>query len=204
MAISKLESSAIRSHLPNGFMKKQNVAYAFMTNVREVYSNRTEYLKEFSKHFPLHIYGRNQERVCPPNVSDCRHALGMKYKFYMAFENSKCSQYITEKFFETALNNNIIPVVLGASKQDFEAFAPPNSYIHVDDFPTPKDLANYLNKISTDKIALSRYFAWKQFGQIIAPSPHFFPACVAIKDAIVRDYFPISRTNAKSTDEECR
>ncbi|KAL3313957.1 Alpha-(1,3)-fucosyltransferase 9 [Cichlidogyrus casuarinus] len=204
-AVSKFESPEIRSHLPNGFMRKQNVAYALISNTFKgwVYSKRAEYLEEFSQHFPLHIYGRKQSRVCPENVTDCPHALSIKYKFYMSFENSKCSQYISEKFFHNALQYNVIPVVLGAPKQDYEAFAPPNSYIHVDDFPTPKDLADYLNKIATDTIALSRYFAWKQFGRIIYPSPRYFPACVAIKDAIVRNYFPISLTNAKSTEEEC-
>ena len=37
--------------------------------------------------------------------------------FYLAFENSLCDDYITEKFFST-LKLNIIPVVLGSGKYE--------------------------------------------------------------------------------------
>ena len=38
------------------------------------------------------------------------------YKFYFAFENSLCDDYITEKFFNM-LKHNIVPVVLGSPKK---------------------------------------------------------------------------------------
>ena len=36
-----------------------------------------------------------------------------------------------------------VPVVMGPPKQSYERMAPPNSYIHIQDFPTAKDLAKY-------------------------------------------------------------
>lgn len=39
-----------------------------------------------------------------------------EYRFYLAFENSNCKEYITEKFFVTALGHNILPIVMGASR----------------------------------------------------------------------------------------
>jgi alpha-1,3-fucosyltransferase len=50
------------------------------------------------------------------------------YKFYLSFENSVCRDYISEKFWK-ALNNNIVPVVLGGA--DYSRVAPPKSYINV-------------------------------------------------------------------------
>lgn len=49
----------------------------------------------------------------------------------MAFENSLCVDYITEKFFKV-LNYNVIPVVLNGV--NMSAIAPPNSYIDLKDF----------------------------------------------------------------------
>ena len=34
--------------------------------------------------------------------------------FYLAFENSKCDDYVTEKFFATA-KMDIVPIVMGGS-----------------------------------------------------------------------------------------
>ena len=51
------------------------------------------------------------------------------YKFYLAFENSKCLDYVTEKFYN-ALLFSIVPVVYGGA--DYNAIgAPKNSYIDV-------------------------------------------------------------------------
>ena len=42
------------------------------------------------------------------------------YKFYLAFENSLCQDYITEKFFQAA-NAGVVPIVYGGiSNLDYE------------------------------------------------------------------------------------
>ena len=89
--------------------------------------------------------------------------LGKNYKFYLAFENSKCLDYITEKFF-TALKAGMIPVVMGGlSKKDYEKIAPRHSYIHVDDFPSPEDLMKRLHEISKDPLLYNSYFWWRSY-----------------------------------------
>lgn len=86
----------------------------------------------------------------------------------MAFESTNCKEYITEKFFETALGHNVLPIVMGAPPEDYKRLAPHNSYIHVEDFQTAKELAEYLHKLDGDDELYNSYFKWKGTGEIIA------------------------------------
>ena len=54
------------------------------------------------------------------------------YKFYLAFENAICPDYVTEKFFNTLLFSTV-PIVYGGADYDANG-APPNSYIDVRNF----------------------------------------------------------------------
>ena len=57
------------------------------------------------------------------------------FQFYLAFENSLCADYITEKFFKV-LEYNVIPVVLNGV--NMTKFAPKHSYIDIKDFDSVK------------------------------------------------------------------
>lgn len=104
---------------------------------------------------------------CPRNkASKCFEMLNRDYKFYLAFENSNCRSYITEKFYVNGLGRgrddfNLVPIVMGGNREDYQRVAPPNSYIHVDDFASPKELAAYLHHLDNDNDAYNRYFGWK-------------------------------------------
>ena len=81
------------------------------------------------------------------------------HKFYLAFENSLCSDYITEKTWGR-LTYPIIPIVLGGA--DYKAFLPPHSYIDVKDYSSPKKLAAHLHKLHKNDTLYNEYFAWKR------------------------------------------
>ena len=89
------------------------------------------------------------------------------YKFYLAFENSNCKDYITEKFYVNGLKNDILPVVMGARKEDYVRSAPQKSFIHVDDFDSPEDLAKYLKELDSNDDLYNEYFQWKGTGEMI-------------------------------------
>ena len=97
----------------------------------------------------------------------CFHKSGKReeaaqYKFYMAFENSLyCKDYITEKLFFNSLTMGAVPVVFGATKSDYEAVAPPRSFIFAEDFKTPKELVDYLNYLDKNISAYKEYFKWR-------------------------------------------
>ena len=50
-----------------------------------------------------------------------------KYKFYLSFENSFCTDYITEKLWKV-LNYDIVPIVMGGG--NYTKYAPAKSYIN--------------------------------------------------------------------------
>ena len=109
--------------------------------------------------------------------------LAPDYKFYLSFENSRCRDYITEKFF-TALKVGMIPVVLGGlSKHDYEKIAPPHSFLHVDDFKSPEHLMKELQVIAKDSELFNSYFWWRHHYRVkvnilCCPSHEWtYPAC---------------------------
>jgi hypothetical protein len=85
-------------------------------------SNRLKLIDNLKKHISIEVFGacgtpcKNTYRYDSSNESKidyCKETLFRNYKFYFAFENSLCKDYVTEKFFSTLITYPIIPVVLG-------------------------------------------------------------------------------------------
>ncbi|EDS38396.1 glycoprotein 3-alpha-L-fucosyltransferase A [Culex quinquefasciatus] len=131
-------------------------------------NGRLQYAHELQKHIQVDIYGACGTYKCSRTTAEkCFEILDRDYKFYLAFENSNCKDYITEKFFVNALNRNILPIVMGARPEDYEASSPQKSYIHVDEFASPKELAEYLNILDRNDELYNSYFKWKGTGEFI-------------------------------------
>ncbi|CAL1281224.1 unnamed protein product [Larinioides sclopetarius] len=121
---------------------------------------RDSYVEELRKYIDVDIYGSCGTSFCPPkSTGKCLREFSDKYKFFLAFENTICKDYITEKFFRT-LKYNIIPVVFGGAKYD--KFAPQTSYIDALSFKSPKHLAFFLSGVGKDFKLYSNYFLWKK------------------------------------------
>ena len=65
-------------------------------------NGRQSYTNELAKFIDVDVYGRCGKLSCP-NGGLCHKMLKTDYKFYLAFENSHCVGYITEKLFWNAL-----------------------------------------------------------------------------------------------------
>nr|VZI02443.1 unnamed protein product [Spirometra erinaceieuropaei] len=143
--------------------RTKKVAWAVSDN--EPLNNRTKLGNAIAKYIEVDRYGRRAKHC--PLAGYCFEQLSREYKFYLSFENANCEGYITEKFFVNALAYGMVPIVYGASREEFYARAPPNSYIHVDDFKTVKELASYLNYLDKNDTAYASYFAWREHGEVL-------------------------------------
>lgn len=98
--------------LDNGFITRQSYKnyaanktklVAWFVSKCTTNNNRMQYVKELSKHIQVDIYGQCGQLKCRRGNTECHRMLSKDYKFYLAFENSNCRDYITEKFFSTGL-----------------------------------------------------------------------------------------------------
>lgn len=100
---------AFESHKKNSTSSKNyakgktKLAAIFVSNC-ETSNNRMRYVTELQKHMAVDIYGACGTKQCDRSSEiECFKMLQRDYKFYLAFENSNCRDYITEKFFRNAL-----------------------------------------------------------------------------------------------------
>ena len=99
------------------------------------------------------------------------------YKFYLAFENANCQDYITEKFFAALKTQDVIPIALGgASQDDYKIAAPPMSYIHVDEYSSIAELAKRLEFLSKNETAYKQYFWWTTHYRVTSLWDHYVSA----------------------------
>ncbi|XP_075884530.1 alpha-(1,3)-fucosyltransferase 7-like [Nelusetta ayraudi] len=129
----------------------------------ESHHARSKVYEELKKFIPIKVYGRWVGNRIP---SDILIPTLQKCYFYLAFENSNYKDYITETLWLNSYLAGAVPVVFGAGLDDYKAVAPPHSFIHVNEFATVKDLANYMMKLAHDKKRYNEYFTWKQKWQI--------------------------------------
>ena len=130
-------------------------------------SKREKYIRELSKYIKLDGYGTCAKRPCLVNETrrtigkffkDCTEMIVQNYKFYLAFENTLCEDYVTEKVWHK-LQGFIVPVILGGAT--YSELLPPNSYIDVRNFTSPRKLAEYLKYLDHNDDMYNSYFTWK-------------------------------------------
>ncbi|XP_030030200.2 glycoprotein 3-alpha-L-fucosyltransferase A [Manduca sexta] len=150
--------------------KTKKVAW-FVSNCH-ARNRRLQYARQLSKYIQVDIYGACGSHHCPRTDPNCLEMLDKEYKFYLAFENSNCRDYVTEKFFVNGLQHNVLPIVMGARASEYAAVAPHNSYVHVEEFAGAEELAAYLHRLDEDDDLYNSYFKWKGTGEFI--NTYFF------------------------------
>ena len=116
---------------------------------------------QLAKHIDLDIGGKCSKKFKGAReIVNCPNKTCIKdYKFYLAFENEFCDEYISDKYWLNAISMGTIPIVLGGA--NYSNTAIPGSYIQVEDFNTIKDLSIYLRSVGSNKTSYNSYFKWK-------------------------------------------
>ena len=165
----KINSTYHIRPIKNGTMNRSQVVW--MVSHCKTFSKRENYVTELAKYIQVDVYGGCGNFTCPRNeghwISDpeCYAKLAAKYKFYLSFENSICTDYVTEKFFNI-LQHDMVPIVMGGA--DYASIAPPHSYINALKFNGPKELAKYLNFLERNQELYEEYFYWKKWFSVEA------------------------------------
>jgi hypothetical protein len=134
---------------------KKKLAYAIISNCGAK-SNRMSYINGLQSKMSVDVFGRCGS-PCPGD--NCKESLASEYKFYLAFENAFCRDYITEKFFNT-INLDVVVVAMGAG--NYSHYVPKSAYIDIRDFKTSAELANYLLYLDGNATAYNSYFKWRR------------------------------------------
>ncbi|KAL0841284.1 hypothetical protein ABMA28_015001 [Loxostege sticticalis] len=163
----KISTRPITKVIPYWDYKQKDVlAVAMISNCGV--AERLNYINELQKYIKVDLFGRcatttEMRYGCPP-YADCPKL--RNYLFFLAFENTGCRQYITEKVFHNAFAKGAIPVVMGAPLADYEKLLPPNSFLHVNSFNSPRELAMEIIHLSTNDDYLETYHKWRQYFEI--------------------------------------
>lgn len=118
---------------------------------------REHFVRELSKHIQVDIYGQCGPLHCG-SIDQCNKIIQRDYKFVLSLEQTLCSDFVSERFF-WVLTSGAVPVVYG--KANYGKLAPPHSHINVNDFHSPKQLADYLRFIDSNDRIYNQFFDWK-------------------------------------------
>ncbi|XP_075258772.1 4-galactosyl-N-acetylglucosaminide 3-alpha-L-fucosyltransferase 9-like isoform X2 [Convolutriloba macropyga] len=154
------------------FSKKEKLVCWAVTNCRNTYTDRITPAKELAKHLPekLQLFGsgcirgmnehaEDHGRITADWTEGIRRTID-KCMFYLAFENSNCTDYVTEKF-SNPLISYAIPIVNGFKKSYEKRL--PGSYIFYNDFKSGKELSDHLQYLRGNWTAFMEYHKWRQY-----------------------------------------
>ena len=103
---SPYENSVLERPSARNYAKGKSKQVAWFVSNCQADNGRMEYAKELAKYIDVDIYGKCGTLSCSRKYHQdkCVQLLNSDYKFYLAFENSNCRDYITEKFFGNGLS----------------------------------------------------------------------------------------------------
>ncbi|EDO42798.1 predicted protein, partial [Nematostella vectensis] len=155
---------------------------------------REKYIRELLKYVPISVYGqcapfvglKNSSGYCGMNDPKCL-ALEKRHKFILAFENSNCKDYVTEKYW-TALKRGLVPIVLGGASYN-PGIAIPGSFINVVDYSSVQELADYLLYLDKNDAAYAKYFEWRKHYKMATYAPWTCVLCAALNMDTKKTYY---------------
>ena len=140
--------------------KKELIAWA----VSDCNGVREKIVLKLQEYLNVTVFGKCRTRyknqdICVPGTEECARKLS-EFKFYLAFENSYCEDYVTEKYWKNALEHDSVPIVFGNNYDGKVAI--PGSFINVENFKTVKQLADFVLFLDKNDKYYQKYFDWKK------------------------------------------
>lgn len=178
---------------PRAHLTRPRLAAWVISNWSESQA-RVAFYYQLRRYITVDVFGRGARPLPEDSGGSSVVRLVRRYLFYLALENSQHTDYITEKLWNAVLAG-AIPVVLGPGRQNYERFLPPEAFIHVDDFPTVRGLAQYLLMLRRNPVQLKRHLDWRWSYSVHQPTfwaQHYCAACRAVRRSrgrtnVVRD-----------------
>lgn len=156
-------------NITSEFHRRENRILWIVSNCH-ARSKRNEIARQLNTSFPIDQFGQCSS---PKKIQNIERLL-LNYKFYLAFENAQCQDYITEKVFYNSLTSGSIPIVLGAQENNYQQLLPANSFIHLDQFANLSQLATHLKEISTREEIFQLYHQWRRDYRLITWKSNYF------------------------------
>ena len=148
------------------YLKTRQARAASMISNCYSQNNREGYIQRLSTIIPVTRIGYCSWNKCPLMQHECLNELADKHPFYLAFENSLCRDYVTEKYANVLINRRMIPVVFSQNPNLYI----PNSFIDANQFSSPEDLGHFLIKLVNNSAVYNSYFKWQNEYELIVPN----------------------------------
>eukprot|EP00112_Aurelia_sp_Birch-Aquarium-sp1_P018972 Seg4604.3 transcript_id=Seg4604.3/GoldUCD/mRNA.D3Y31 product="hypothetical protein" protein_id=Seg4604.3/GoldUCD/D3Y31 len=122
---------------------------------------REKYVLNLQKYVNITVFGNCKDRfrnrgTCLKGTKECSKLVS-QFKFYLAFENSICQDYIIEKYWDNALQHESVPIVFGANYDSTVAI--PSSFINIRQFDSVANLAKFILYLDRNDEEYMKYFA---------------------------------------------
>ena len=105
--------------------------------------------------------GTLKHKECDARDPDCFRIIARQYYFYVAFENSDCPDYVTEKVWRNSLDAGMVPIVW-STVVDYKGMLPPHSYVNVADYPSVEEFVKVLYELVKFPHMYARYHDWRR------------------------------------------
>lgn len=152
----------------------------------DVASDRDRYVAELAKYITIDSYGSClNNKSLPSHLTSTEEFQNeeflnfiAQYKFHLAFENAVCKDYITEKLFR-AWHVGSVPIYFGSpTVKDWSPSNP--SVVVVNEFESPKVLAEYIIRIDSNDELYEKFLGFKK--------PHGFSNTFVLSQLESRDW----------------
>ena len=142
-----------------GFAAALLTSNCFTGEVNRGYFGRAKFIEAIrSAGLKFDTYGNCGKRC--GDYKNCANFL-KNYKFVLAFENTLCDDYLSEKPFANGLSIGTVPIVASLANITDPYVIPQGSFINALNFSNPTELVSYVKKVGNDPKLYSKFFEWR-------------------------------------------